>query len=205
VRTSDGIVPVRIAKFEISYSEGGGQFYFYAIGEPVNGLLKMPSQHVVAATDLPDCNRSCALSTTKPSEDKAQKIRALAVEKLRVTFPEDIPEKERAETLVVYEGHFTRVDGTQYVAFFSRHHKDAMDQGKWATYVANSDFSLISVLGRDDYLNVMPDGVADVNGDGLDEIWSDDVGFEGTAYSLWYLNKTDPISFARIEWEYFGL
>jgi hypothetical protein len=51
----------------------------------------------------------------------------------------------------------------------------------------------------------MPDGVADVNGDGLDEIWSDDVGFEGTAYSLWYLNKTDPISFARIEWEYFGL
>ena len=77
--------------------------------------------------------------------------------------------------------------------------------GKWVTYVLDSDFSLISVLGRDNYLQLNPDGVADVNGDGLDEIWCNDVGYEGTSYSLWYLGSNTPPSFKSVEWPYFGL
>ena len=207
VRTTQGVIPVRIVKYEVHFSYAGGDSFLYAVAEPTNGTLPAgASEHVLASPELPDCGGSCALSRIKPDADKTQKVRALAVEKLGLVFPADIPQEERAETLLTYQGHFTRTDSIQYVAFFARHSRDAVDVGKWVTYVVDSDFSLISVLGRDSYLQVTPDGIADVNGDGLDEIWSHDAGFEGTAYSLWYLeSRVPPVSFSRVEWPYYGL
>lgn len=207
VRTIEGVVPVRLAKFEIHFHYAGGHFFFYAVAEPTSGaVIRRTSQRVIAAADMPDCGKSCALSRIKAGDDKAQRIRAIAVDKLDVVFPSDVPDEDRTETLVIYEGQFTRTDRKQYVAFFARHHKDAMDAGKWVTYIADSDFSLVSVLGQDDDLQIIPDGTADVNGDGLDEIWSNDPGFEGSAYSLWYLGSaTAPVSFGRVQWPYFGL
>jgi hypothetical protein len=207
MRTSDGVVPIRIAKFEIHFSYASGESFLYAVAEPASGTsLKNAPDHVVASPEMPDCGGLCALARNKPSADKAQNIRAVAIDKLGVLFPSDIPNEERTETLLIYEGHFTRTDRMQYVAFFARHSKDAVDVGKWVTYVVDSDFSLISILGRDSYLQLTPDGIADVNGDGLEEIWCNDLGFEGTAYSLWYLeNRTPPLSFGSVEWPYFGL
>jgi hypothetical protein len=206
MRTTEGVVPIRIGKYEIHHSYASGDFFLYAIGEPANGVVSArASEQVLASAELPDCGKSCALARNKPAADKAQKVRAVAVEKLGVQFPSDLPNDERTETLLIYEGHFTRTDSIQYVAFFARHSKDAVDVGKWVTYVVDSDFSLMSVLGRDAYLQITPDGVADVNGDRLDEIWCNDVGFEGTAYSLWYLRSTASVSFGSVEWPYFGL
>jgi len=206
LRTSAGIIPVRIARYEIHHSYASGDFFLYAIGDPTNGAVPAgASEQVLASADLVDCGKSCGLSRSKPNADITQRIRAVGVDKLGVLFPSDLPKEERTETLIVYEGHFTRTDSKQYVAFFARHSKDALDVGKWATYVVDSDFSMISVLGRDGYLQITPDGVADVNGDGLDEIWCNDAGFEGTAYSLWYLQSKTPASFRSVEWPYFGL
>jgi hypothetical protein len=206
LRTSDGVFPVRIARHEIHYGEGGGRHYFYAVAEAVDGAIPTTSQRVIASPDLLDCGHSCALSRVKPTDEEAQRVRAVAVEKLGVTYPSDTPEKYREERLEILKGRFTKSDGMQYVAIFSRHGEGRSGLGNWATYVLDSDFSLISVLGRDDYLRITPDGVADVDGDGLDEIWTDDGGYEGSAYSLWSLEKkTPPVVFGRIEWPYFGL
>jgi hypothetical protein len=205
LRTFDGVVPVRITKYEIHYSYASGHFYLYSIVEPLKDAVKS-GERVIAADSLHDCGKSCALSRAEATSDESQKARAVAVEKLGVTCPADIRKDQCAETLIVYRGQFTRADVAQYVAFFARHSKDTLGEGNWATFVLDSDFSLISILGRDDYLRIIPDGVADVNGDGFDEIWSDDSGFEGAAYSIWFLNKeASPVSFRRLQWEYFGL
>lgn len=207
LRTSEGVVPVRIAKYEIHFSYASSDFFLYAVAEPISGTLPAgTSEHILASPDFPDCGTSCALSRIKPDAEKTQKVRAVAVDKLGVQYPSEIPQEERTETVVIFEGHFTRTDSRQYVAYFARHSKDAVDVGKWVTYVVDSDFSVVSVLGRDAYLQLTPDGLADVNGDGLDEIWCNDAGFEGTAYSLWYLDsRTAPVLFASVKWPYFGL
>jgi hypothetical protein len=206
MRAEEGLIPIRITRYEIHHSYGSGDRFLYAVAEPASGsLTARDSQHVIAAPELPECPKSCALMRVKPDAAKTEKIRAVAVDKLGVQFPFDLPDDERTETLLAYEGKFTRTDRTQYVAFFARHSKDALDVGKWATYVLDSDFSVIAVLGRDSYLQFMPDGLADVNGDGLDEIWCNDQGYEGSAYSLWYLRSATPsVSFGNVEWPYFG-
>lgn len=206
LRTTAGVVPIRISKYEIHFSYASGDSFLYAVAEPTSGVLPAgASQQVLASEELSDCGKSCALSRNRPETDRVKKIRDVAVGKLGVVFPPDIPNEERTETLLIYEGHFTRNDGNQYIAFFARHSKDAIDVGQWVTYVVDSDFSLLAVLGRDSYLQITPDGIADVNGDGLDEIWCNDVGFEGTAYSQWYLRNTTPVSFGSVDWPYFGL
>jgi hypothetical protein len=172
----------------------------------VNGAVPTSAQRVIAGPHLRDCGRSCALSRVKPTDEEAQHVRAVAVEQLGVTFPKDVPGEYRKEYLMILKGRFTNSDNMQYVALFSRHREGESGIGNWATYILDSDFSLIAVLGRDDYLRIVPDGVADVDGDGLDEIWTADGGYEGDAYSLWSLDKkTAPVVFGRIEWPYFGL
>ena len=206
IRTRESIVPIRITRHEIHFSFASATYFLYAVGDPTSGVVRpLVPQQIFASAELPDCGKSCALSRNKPDADKTQKVRAMAIDKLGVQFTSDIPDEERTETLLIYVGHFTRPDTNQYVAFFSRHSKEAGDVGKWVTYVLDSDFSLIFVLGRDSYLQLKPDGVADVNGDGLDEIWCNDVGYEGTSYSLWYLGRITPPSFKSVEWPYFGL
>ena len=120
--TSNGVVPIRIAKFEIHFSYASVSFFLYAVAEPFSGTLPTGvAEHVLASMEMPDCGKSCALARNKPETDKAQNIRAVAVDKLGVQFPADVPKDERTETLLIYEGHFTRTDSPQYVAFFARH------------------------------------------------------------------------------------
>ena len=206
VRTPNGVISARIAKYEIQFALASGRSYLYGIAEPIDAPLQSTKGPVIAAPQLHDCEKSCELVRRKPTDDETQRIRALALESRNIDFPTDIPRDLRTETLDVYVGHFTRTDKEQYVAFFARHSKDALDVGKWVTYVVDSDFSVIDVLGRDDYLQIIPDGIADVDGDGLDEIWCNEVGFEGTAYSLWYLSKgKKPAKFSHVDWAYSGL
>lgn len=207
VRTRAGLLPVRIARHEIHADIYAGNFYFYAIAEPAPGIARSEGkERVVAASHLYDCGGQCALVKRKPAADAAEKVRAVAVGQLAVTFPGDLPSEERTETLEIYQGNFTRTDAQQYVAFFARHSKEALDVGHWAAFVVDSDFSLIAVLRRDEYLQVVPEGVADINGDGLHEIWTDEVGYEGTAYSVWYMSKRQgPTTFSRIGWDYWGI
>jgi hypothetical protein len=206
VRTPESVLPVRIAKYEVGYSDGSGRFYPCAIVEPIDGAIPSGSQRVIAGADFPDCSPSCALSRVKPGDDELRRIRAVAVDKLGVAFPSNVAAEYQIEMLVAYKGRFTRPDAEQYAAFFSRHGEGESGLGNWVAYVLDADFSLISVLDRDDYLRTVPDGVTDVDGDGLDELWSEDGGYEGSAYSLYHLDKTaTPASFGRLKWPYFGL
>ena len=198
---------VRIARYEIHYYDGGGHLSFYAAAEIVDkagGELK-PGR-IIAAVELPDCGRNCQIRRSKPDALKLQRIRAVGVDKLNLKFPSCIGQSDQTETLISYTGHFTRKESEQYVAFFARHAKGALDDGEWAAYIVDSDFSLVAVLDRDEYLHVVPDGIVDVNGDGLDEIWANELGYEGSAYSLWYLQEAQiPLAFERLRWGYIGL
>jgi hypothetical protein len=194
------VISARITDFEVTYAEYGGRYTLAAVADIEEGELAYSDYgHVVAARDLRDCEKACNLSRAKPGDAEIQKIRA-AAEKAGVRFPSSVPQDDRAETLIAYTGHFTRRDRTQYVAFLARHAKGELQYAAWATFVIDSDFSILAVFGQNDLTQIIPDGLADIDGDGLDEVWADELYDVGASYSLWYLSNPSSTQFDRLRW-----
>src|SRR5437588_108654 len=105
-----------------------------------------------------------------------------------------VPSHEnKIEEIIALTGHFTRRDRSQYVVYarFGPTDPDNL-KGHWRTVVLDTDLSIIATLGENEYSHIMPRSVGDVNGDGLDEIWADLVGYEGSNTGLLYWRPREP-------------
>ena len=70
----------------------------------------------------------------------------------------------------------------------------------------DADLSTITVLGENTYAHIKPRSVADVDGDGLDEVWVSLEGYEGRNAGLMYWRGGVGVdSFRIIENAYKGL
>lgn len=100
------------------------------------------------------------------------------------------------ESFVIFKGHFTNKDEEQYIINFSQ--RITFEFYANTSYIVDSEgniiYNMISLQDKD-YSYFIVKGIADINGDGLDEILADQGYYEGSGY---YLYKFDGNEFIVI-------
>jgi len=198
VRTPTGQGTATITGFEIHWDDDHGRRVVYAIAKPDSGFTVPNADLVVAAPSLP-CRGRCANSAVSPDAPLLSRIRTIVRQGAKV------PPKEQIEEIIALTGRLTRQDRAQYVVYATFGPTDPDNlKGHWRTVVLDADLSIIATLGENEYSHIKPRSVGDVNGDGLDEIWADLVGYEGANTGLLYWRPRER-SFDVIATTYFGL
>jgi len=215
VRTPIGLGTATITGYAIHHDSGGEDDLLLAVARPAADLRMADTRLLIAARDLPECKGICANMERRPNRRTLETIRAAILKGVAIRG------KHRPKELIALAGHFTRHDSVQYVAYLSYHAPpDPLDPNArldspfyaelrsrhWIAAVLDSNFSIISVLGEDDYAHIKPRSVGDLNGDGLDEIWADLEGSEGSHSGVAYWRGGEgEKAFGWIATSYFGL
>lgn len=215
VRTPIGLGTATITGYAIHHYDGSEDDLLLAVARPAADFRVADTKLLIAARDLPPCKGICTNTKTRPNRQTLEKIRAAI---LKGAAPQG---KHRPKELIALAGHFTRRDSAQYVAYLSYHApSDPLDPNArldspfyaelrsrhWIAAVLDSNFSIISVLGEDDYAHIKPWSVGDINDDGLDEIWADMEGSEGRHSGVAYWRGGEgENAFAWITTSYLGL
>jgi hypothetical protein len=177
IRTPYERASVKITSYEIHDSVSSIGYLLLAVAEPLNGFQPSDTKVLVADRNLPDCQPSCAGRKRIPDAKTSGLILKSLTKEAK--NPENFPFAED----IIFEGHFTRRDSTQYVAYLR--FGDYID-GSWLTVILDSDLKIVSVLGENEYAHIKPLAVGDINNDGLDEIWTDLQGYEGQSLGVWF-------------------
>ena len=199
IRTPAGQGMATIRGFQIHFDDVHNWRQLYAIAKPDSGFTVPDTDLLVAAPSIP-CSGRCPNSIVSPSAALLSRIQTVVRQGAKVP-----PHENRIEEIIALAGHFTRRDRSQYVVYarFGPTDPDNL-KGHWRTVVLDTDLSIIATLGENEYSHIMPRSVGDVNGDGLDEIWADLVGYEGSNTGLLYWRPRER-SFDVIAPTYFGL
>jgi hypothetical protein len=177
VRTPYEYGSAKIVSYEIHESVSAGGNLLLAVAEPLNGFTPADTRLLVANRSLSECQQSCASRRLSPDS----KIGARILDKM--SNEASNPEHNPATESIILEGHFTRRDATQYVAYVR--FGEYIDS-KWRTVILDSDLKIISLLGENEYEHIKPLVVGDIDNDGLDEIWTELQGYEGQHFGIWY-------------------
>lgn len=198
IRTPYELGTAKVVSYQIH--DGGpvvGGYLLVAIAEPFNGFKPADTRILVADRSLPECRPSCAGRTSKPDAKRGARILD------RMSHEAANPEVHSVTENIILEGHFTRKDAPQYIAYLR--FGEYIDS-KWRTVVLDSDLKIILVLGENEYAHIKPLVIADINNDGLDEIWTELQGYEGDHFAVWYWRGgTGKDAFRAVATTYYGL
>ncbi|HEY1266017.1 MAG TPA: hypothetical protein VGH16_02090 [Candidatus Binatia bacterium] len=177
IRTPSEFGSAKIIGYEIHHSMPADGSLLLAIAEPLSGFQPSDTHILVADQSLRDCKPLCASRRGIPNPSTSAKIR----EAIRKEANQ--PAGYHATEIIILEGNFTRKNSTQYIAYirFGEYPDD-----KWQTTIFDSDLTVISMLGENEYAHIKPLAVGDINQDGFDEIWTELQGSEGRHFALWY-------------------
>lgn len=215
VHTSVGLGAATITGYAIHHYGGSEDDLLLAVARPAADFKVADTRLLIAARELPECKGDCANKKMRPRRQTLDKIRAAVLKGVAVQG------KHRNDELIALEGHFTRRDSIQYAVYATYlASPDPLDPNArldspfyselrsrhWITTVLDSDFSIVAVLGEDDYAHIKPRSVGDLNGDGLDEIWAALEGHEGSHSGIAYWRGGEgEKAFGWIATTYFGL
>ena len=181
-RSKQGSMSIQVESHEVVCNRMEGYCLVVALGSTDWRLEK--DSFLIAGSELRTCVGPCDVSTAGPSADTKSQI------KERVSSIIRLEEQPTIDRLVVMTGHFTGGASVEYVVFIDiaggRH-----PLGEWWTVVLSEDLSLISILGNDSYLSMIPSGVSDIDGNGTDEIWVHLEGLEGSSDGIIYWRGAD--------------
>jgi hypothetical protein len=182
----------------VRYAIHFGSNLLLAVAQPLDGFRMGRTEFLVAAPQLPACQKRCTPSRT-PDRTTLAKIRTI------ISTGAKIPQRQQIAEIRAFEGRFTRL-ARQYVVYANfGTDPDGSLVGFWRTMVLDSDLSVIAVVGENEYSHVVPRAVGDVDGDGLDEIWVGLDGYEGRQAGLMYWEGVGLDSFRMITNTYNGL
>ena len=126
------------------------------------------------------CRISCSNHRIVPDQKTSGQILDVLATGLKKS------EKDIVTKFAALRGSFTKHNAVQYVAYIRfLEYPDYY----WRTAILDSDLSIIKVLGENDYAHIVPISVGDVEGDGLDEIWTELLGSEGYNTAIFYLTR----------------
>jgi hypothetical protein len=143
----------------------------------------------VASKEPFRCRTSCANHRTVPDQKTSTHILDALAKGLKKS------EKDKVTEFVALQGSFTVRNAVQYVAYIKfLEYPDYY----WRTAILDSDLSVIKILGENDYAHIVPNSVGDVDGDGLEEIWTELLGSEGYNTAIFYLARDSkpPVYYA---------
>jgi hypothetical protein len=190
IRTDEGSGSARIIEYAIHYGgpaiEGN---ILLAVAEP-RAKFKVMETHLLVASKEPfRCRTSCANHRTVPDQKTSTHILDALAKGLKKS------EKDKVTEFVALQGSFTVRNAVQYVAYIKfLEYPDYY----WRTAILDSDLSVIKILGENDYAHIVPNSVGDVDGDGLEEIWTELLGSEGYNTAIFYLARDSkpPVYYA---------
>jgi hypothetical protein len=198
IRTDEGSGSAQIIEYAIHYGgpaiEGN---ILLAVAEPDAKSKAKDTQLLVASKEPFTCQASCPNRKTAPDQKTLDQILKTLGTGLKKN------EKDMVTEFVVLQDSFKTPKSAQYVAYlkFLEYPDDY-----WRAAVLDTDLSVIQVLGENEYSHIRPISVGDVNGDGLDEIWTELPGSEGYQTAIFYLTgDAQHPKFTSIATSYFGL
>lgn len=183
VRTPFGTGTAIVTRYEIHHSTPADANLLLAVAEPLGEFRPPDTYLLIAGRDLPECNSSCVNRRTTPNPQTVEKIRD-AVSRGAIN-----PEHAQATETIILTGHFTKQNSPQYVVYIR--FGDYPGYGYWRTVILDVDLSFVAVLAENEYAHIKPVSVGDIDGDGLDEIWTDLVGYEGRHAGIFYWRGTE--------------
>ncbi|MBI1959334.1 MAG: hypothetical protein HYS36_08935 [Candidatus Rokubacteria bacterium] len=212
VRTPDGVTSARVIRHEILGFDVQPGTLIVAVAEPHPPAAVADVRLVIAARRLPACRAPCVLRKPGPHQTIASRVRTLFPRGPDLWVGAGRPgsvarPQQKLAKLIIAGGHFTARERRQYVAY-ARYGAEAEPQidDDWRTVILDSDLSVVAVLGGTYYRHIVPLGVADVNGDGLDEVWAALDGHEGDHAGIFYWRggRGQP-TFGKVATKYHGL
>jgi len=199
VRTPSADGSVRVVRYAIHFGSHSSSNLLLAVAQPLDGFRMGRTEFLVAASQLPGCEKRCTKPSRTPDQTTLAKIRTI------ISTGAKIPQRQPITEIRAFEGRFTRL-ARQYVVYANfGTDPDGSLVGFWRTMVLDSDLSVIAVVGENEYSHIVPWAVGDVDGDGLDEIWVGLVGYEGRQAGLMYWGGVGLDSFRMITNTYNGL
>ena len=176
LRTAQASSSVEIAGYDIIYNGMSGYALLVAVGAQ-DPQIADESFIVASRQGLLLCQTSCRVTEHVPTnvlESIEGKVQAIA-------GIEDGSEIR----LAVMSGSLTDPDATEYVVYVLAIPPDHQ-KPEWYSMVLSQELDLISLLGSNSYLRMIPTAVNDINGDGIDEIWVHLQGLEGYSDGVIY-------------------
>ncbi|HEX9898921.1 MAG TPA: hypothetical protein VGC81_06825, partial [Candidatus Methylomirabilis sp.] len=192
VRTPTAEGSAKVVRYAIHYNGPGDANLLLAVAEPLSGFKVPKTDFLIAAPRLPSCETRCTAQRRTPDARTLERIRAA------VSQGAKIPTGQRIKEILALEGRFTR-PARQYVVYANfGTDSDTNLVGYWRTVVLDATLSTIAVVGENEYSHMKPRSVADVDGDGLDEVWVGLHGYEGRNAGLMYWRGGDGADSFRI-------
>lgn len=204
--TPGGASVVRIVRHQVECSEAQAVCLALAVADRASGPRLSNAPILVAGPQPLPCHTHG--QSNKASLPPAISARALEIvrDDLELDHPDGTPAALQRELVLGFSGHFTRPDRLQHVAYVAFYEEGYLDLGNWATILLDTDLSLLAVLGRDEYLHLVPTAASDIDGDGLDEIWVNLRAYESENHGVLYLNRAIPVpTFTLLDTIYPGL
>ncbi len=203
VRTPEQRGSAILKKYAVHCDDGAGECVLLGVGTPTEPLLD--TRFLVAGPAVPSCENSCKRSAVGIEAPVRKRMRDSIVAKLGLKFPSGNNPRFARERIEIVPGSFTKPQAQQYAVYISLYDEGEPGLGRWALVLVDADLSILAVLDQNKHLHVIPAYAADVNRDGVDEIWSNFSGSEGGSTGLLYIEQRSPLRYGRITGLYQGL
>lgn len=179
-----GRAQLRIVDLEVRCNELDQRCIILGVAKPIDVTVRDHAL-VVASREVFRCN-PCTVEARQPAEELFKRIRNAALSGAWLT--------RGVGDVVAQEGHFTTGE-QEYLAFLG-----GTTDEVWKTVLLDRSLSVRETLGEASYLRIIPQGVSDINNDGLNEIWVRLQGMEGFSDGLiYYVGGSGPRKFRLLK------